>query len=193
MLVYDTEIIKCIPNGEPSLDYEYCGGWDDFENMGISVIGFYLSNPSSEWYKGYLHELNPFHEFKKLIKNESHIIGFNSKSFDDNLCKANGINIETTYDLLEEIRIAAFGSPLWQDTPKGHSYSLDAIARANGYAKTGSGAMAPMLWQEGKHQKVIDYCINDVKLTVEILKLGLAGKLINPNNGKYLQLRDYRK
>lgn len=188
MIVYDAEIIKCIPNGKPSLDYEYCGGWDDFENMEISVIGFY-SDKKSLWFNGYCHCLKPFHDFQRLVNNESQIIGFNSKQFDDNLCKANGIKIKTTYDLLEEVRLAAFGSPLWQDTPKGHSYSLDAIARANGMTKTGSGALAPQLWQEGKHQEVIDYCVNDVKLTVELLNLGLKGKLINPNNGKYLQLR----
>lgn len=117
------------------------------------------------------------------------IIGFNSKQFDDNLCRANGIDVITTYDLLEEIRLVAFGSTRWEDTPEGHNYSLDAIAKANGMTKTGHGALAPQLWQEGKHQEVIDYCVNDVKLTVELLNLGLKGKLINPNGGRYLKLR----
>jgi DEAD/DEAH box helicase domain-containing protein len=194
MLVYDCEIINCIPTGELNKNYKYCGGWRDFKNMGISVIGFYLDSPqtgNSIWYRGYLHELNPFHEFKKLVNNESQIVGFNSKQSDDNLCKANGINITTTYDLLEEIRLAAFGSPNWEDTPKGFSYSLGAIAIANGFAKTGTGSGAPMLWQEGKHQEVINYCVNDVKLTVELLKLGLRGKLTDPNTGGLLTLRDY--
>ena len=188
MLVYDCEIIKCIPTGATFSDYEYCGGWTDFENMGISVIGFY-SNKQSLWFNGYCYCLAPFHDFQRLVNSESKIVGFNSKNFDDNLCKANGINITTNYDLLEEIRIAAFGSKHWEDTPKGHSYSLGMIASANGAAKTGKGELAPQLWQEGKHQEVIDYCVNDVKLTVELLNLGLKGKLINPNNGEYLQLR----
>lgn len=188
MLVYDCEIIKCIPTGELNKNYKYCGGWRDFNNMGISVIGFY-SDKSSLWFNGYNHCLTPFQDFQKLVNNESQIVGFNSKQFDDNLCQANGIEIKTTYDLLEEIRLSAFGSPHWEDTPKGHSYSLGAIASANGAAKTGSGDAAPQLWQDGKHQEVIDYCVNDVKLTVELLKLGLAGKLINPNNGEYLLIR----
>ena len=188
MIVYDCEIIKCIPTGAIFSEYEYCNGWDDFSNMGISVIGFY-SDSQSLWTKGYRHFLSPFYDFQKLINNESVIVGFNSKKFDDNLCKANNINITTTYDLLEEIRIAAFGSPDWQDTPKGFSYSLDTIARANGRAKTGSGALAPQLWQEGRKQEVIDYCVNDVKLTFQLLMLGLEGKLKDPNTGELLRLK----
>ena len=188
MIVYDCEIIKCIPTGATFSEYEYCNGWDDFSNMGISVIGFY-SDSQSLWTRGYNHCLSPFYDFQKLINNESAIVGFNSKKFDDNLCQANGIKIETTYDLLEEIRIAAFGSPDWQDTPKGFSYSLNAIAMANGRAKTGSGALAPQLWQEGRKQEVIDYCVNDVKLTVEMLMLGLEGKLKDPNTGELLRLK----
>jgi DEAD/DEAH box helicase domain-containing protein len=188
MIIYNCEIVKCIPNGARFSEYEYCNGWTDFENMEISVIGFY-SDKQSLWYKGFCHCLKPFHDFQKLVNNESVIVGFNSKPFDDNLCKANNINITTTYDLLEEIRITAFGSPRWQDTPKGFSYSLDAIARSNGMAKTGSGALAPQLWQEGKHQEVINYCINDVKLTKHILELGLEGKLVDPNTGDLLKLK----
>ena len=190
MLIYDCEIIKCIPTGARFSEYEYCEGWDDFKNMGISVIGFYSDKiPWSSLFNAYSHSLKPFDNFQRIIDNESQIIGFNSKNFDDKLCQTNGINITTTYDLLEEIRIAAFGSPDWQDTPKGFSYSLDAIARANGRVKTGSGALAPQLWQEGRKQEVIDYCINDVKLTVEILRLGLKGKLKDPNTGELLRLK----
>ncbi|WP_027250452.1 hypothetical protein [Planktothrix agardhii] len=184
MIVFDCEIIKCIPNGATFSDYEYCEGWRDFENMGISVIGFYDGEI-------YYHDLSPFNHFKRMTISPT-IVGFNSKQFDDNLCQANGINIMTTYDLLEEIGRAAFGSPNWEDTPKGFSYSLGAIAIANGFTKTGTGSGAARLWQDGKHQEVINYCVNDVKLTVELLKLGLRGKLIDPNTDGLLTLRDYR-
>ena len=41
LIVYDTEIVKCIPDrggrkAHPDLDY--CAGWDDYANMGISVL-----------------------------------------------------------------------------------------------------------------------------------------------------------
>lgn len=41
ILIYDCEIIKCIPirseKRDPSL--EYCAGWEDYDGMGISLIG----------------------------------------------------------------------------------------------------------------------------------------------------------
>jgi hypothetical protein len=191
ILIYDCEIIRCIPARESSIKgLKYCRGWTDFANMGVSVIGcsltrhesFYYNNPESaipydfSWFRDFLAEVKPI------------VVGFNSASFDDQLLAANNIEIKTDYDVLREIRIAAFGSPDWRKTPQGASYSLDLIARANGYAKTGSGDLAPVLWQTGRRQEVIDYCLMDVKITEAILILGLEGKLIDPNTGKYLQL-----
>lgn len=66
---------------------------------------------------------------------------------------------------------------------------LHAVAKANGMSKTGTGSLAPKLWQEGKRQEVIDYCLNDVTLTYKLLNLGLDGKLKDPNTGKSLKLR----
>jgi hypothetical protein len=116
------------------------------------------------------------------------LIGFNSKNFDDKLLQANGINLSTDYDVLEQIRIAAYGSPNWQACPKGFSYSLEAITSANGFKKTGHGALAPQLWQDGKRQEVISYCINDCLITKEILLLGMNGLLKDPNTGNFLKL-----
>jgi hypothetical protein len=115
-------------------------------------------------------------------------IGFNSKAFDDKLLASNGAPVQTDYDVLEQIRISAFGSNRWEDTPEGYSYSLDNLAKANGMKKTGSGSLAPKLWQDGREQEVIDYCLNDCRLTRDLLLLGLEGKLIDPNNGNLLKL-----
>jgi hypothetical protein len=65
---------------------------------------------------------------------------------------------------------------------------LAKLGQANGFPKTGSGELAPKLWQDGRFQDVIDYCLNDVKITNEILHLGLKGKLIDPNTGRPLTL-----
>jgi hypothetical protein len=43
------------------------------------------------------------------------------------------------------------------------------------------------LWQIGKRQEVIDYCLNDVEITRKIWELGLEGKLIDPNTGDFIQ------
>lgn len=201
-LIYDCEIIKCIPpkpryaqmdwgRGELPVDLDpdlqYCNGWDDHANMGISVAGWtFLGGDAVIADFSNLAEVE---FFRSEIAKASQVIGFNSRNFDDRLMAANGITITTTYDLLEEVRIAAGFEAHFQSVPKGFSYSLDAIARANGTQKTGNGALASKLWQQGKKQEVIDYCLNDVRITERLLNLGLAGQLIDPNTGELLQLR----
>jgi hypothetical protein len=189
ILIYDCEIISLIDTGKtPRLEgYKYCNGWRDYSNMGISVIGTYLLNPSIK-INGFKH---PFDAdlVQKFFDSFDIVIGFNSKGFDDKLLSYNGIEVETTYDLLEEIRYAAYSSRSWEDCPKGHSYKLDAIAQANGMAKSGSGELAPKLWQDGKHQEVIDYCLHDCVITAKLLNLGINGQLIDPNTGSKLQLK----
>lgn len=198
-LLYDCEIIRCIPQRgvdcNPTL--QWCGGWTDYANQGISVIGFAIWTGEAEIEYG-VKVLDPNVSedarnarklFRFLSSTADRVLGFNSRNFDDKLCLAHGIEVGTHYDVLEEVRVAAFGSSRWQDTPRGRSYALGALAEANGMAKTGTGELAPVLWQRGKHQEVIDYCLQDVKITVEILQLGLAGELTDPNTGKLLTLR----
>lgn len=195
-LLYDCEIIKCIPPSNPTdrvPDLEYCQGWRDFSNMGISCVGFcewedgeepsysviVCDTPGFDW------EVLQF----ELNEDIDRVIGFNSKGFDDSLLKANGVDLQTTYDILEECRIAAGFTADYTSVPKDYSYSLDKITSANGYKKTGHGAKAPEMWQRGQHQDVLDYCLNDVKISYEILMLGLKGQLRDPNKGELLQLR----
>ena len=46
--------------------------------------------------------------------------------------------------------------------------------------------MKRLLWQQGKHQEVIDYCMNDVKITKELILLFLDLHLKDPNTGAIL-------
>lgn len=184
-LIYDIEIAKAIPGGERIEGIEYCQGWEDFEGMGISVIGYQFGEESPE----FALSLEEFFDELQFIDEPYCLIGFNSKGFDDLLVAANGCFLATDYDLLEEIRLAA-GHKSHRSVPKGHSYRLDAIAKANGMAKTASGELAPVMWQRGQRQEVIDYCLMDIKITKAMLDLGLAGELIDPNTGRKLQLRE---
>jgi len=153
--------------------------------MGISCLAYQYQEKSIvfDW-----ENLDDRNQFIDDFRSSPLVIGFNSISFDDQLLRANQVDITTNFDILREIRIAAFGSPDWQDTPKGFSYSLDAITKANGYSKTGNGALAPEMWQLGKKQEIRDYCLNDVLITSRILNLALDGNLIDPNTGDKLHL-----
>ena len=155
MLIYDVEIVKAIMKGEAPLEgIEYCEGWNDKAGMGISVIGAY--DLIEDRYRVFTEE--GFGEFEALAS-ERFVVGFNSIGFDDELCRANGINVKTDWDMLLEIWDAAGGR-----YQKG--FKLDNIAEANGLGnKTGHGAIAPVQWQHGEIGHVIDYCIADVRLT----------------------------
>jgi hypothetical protein len=213
ILIYDTEIINCIPSKTEKIDHDlsYCRGWDDYSSMGISVIGTWrnydlvkigkscltISKPLGK-YQAFVNQnnlidqplcdnLNNFKYLQEIINLADKIIGFNSIAFDDKLCQANGINIKTNYDLLSEIRTAS-NQPaeyVYGLTKKG--YALKDLSRANlTINKTSTGELAPVLWQKGKKQKVIDYCLNDVKILKELYFLFIKGELYDPTNGRKL-------
>ncbi|MBD2394182.1 hypothetical protein H6G11_07905 [Cyanobacterium aponinum FACHB-4101] len=213
ILIYDAEIINCIPSKTEKIDHNlsYCRGWDDYLGMGISVVGtwrnydllkmgkicltipkplgiheaFVNENNVQNQHLG--NNLDSFNYLQKIIYRADKIVGFNSTAFDDKLCQANGIDITTNYDLLSEIRIAT-NQPakyVYGLTRKG--YALKDLSRANlTINKTSTGELAPVLWQKGKKQEVIDYCLNDVKILKELYFLFIKGELYDPTNGRKL-------
>jgi hypothetical protein len=119
------------------------------------------------------------------------IVGFNSSGFDDRLCQAHGIKIKTDFDLLTQVRVAS-GQPreyVSGVTRKG--YSLQNLAIANlKEKKTGTGKLAPVLWQKGRKKEVIDYCLNDVGLLKKLYFKFLRGQLYDPSNGRRLPYQE---
>lgn len=53
---------------------------------------------------------------------------------------------------------------------KGFGVSLNAAAKAMGKSKPEgmSGSLAPRLWKEGEHRKVLDYVAHDCRLTLDV-------------------------
>ena len=148
MLIYDCEIIKAIQgkNEELRQGIEYCQGWRDFENMGISCIGAY--DYEEDRYRVFC--ADNFADFQSLVDGHDVIVGFNSIGFDNKLCAANAILVpdEKSYDILVEVWLAAGLGPLFE-YPSHIGFGLDAICQANfGQKKTGHGAVAPVQWQQ---------------------------------------------
>lgn len=184
ILFYDCEIANCIPGNYFKEDgYTYCKGWEDFKGMGISCIATYAS------WKGYNIYLNhQLDELQDLINEADEIVGFNSIAFDDKLLEANGVNCKTTYDLLCETRIAAGMPPHYVPRVTRKGYALQDVSMANlDFGKSGHGALAPLLWQDGKFKQVIDYCLNDIELLIELYER--RSHLVDPVNGSILLLR----
>lgn len=190
MIIYDIETENAIlgRNEFAKPNIKYCAGFDDFKNMGISVIG--VIDLATERTRVYLKD--NLAEFAALVQSCDCVVGFNNHKFDDKLLAANGVSIPDgkSYDILAEVwRGLGLGMRYRHETHGG--LSLDALVHANfRIRKTGSGALAPIDWQEGRHGKVIDYCLADVELTRRLLdKIIKCGKLKNPKTGEEFAVR----
>jgi hypothetical protein len=194
VIVYDIEIINAIPdkNGGAHLaGITYCAGWHDHANMGISVVGVY--DYRDERYRVFCEDnrrelLNLIGERRPLC------VGFNNIPFDNTVMRATaGWDAPAEaecYDLLREIWAAAGLGPKFE-YPSHLGFGLDAVCAVNfGMKKSGHGALAPVQWQRGEYGAVIDYCLNDVRLTKQLFdKVIATGVLTNPKDSQALTMR----
>lgn len=104
--------------------------------------------------------------FRALLRQEAEQLGVPELAV---LCDQFKALCATGYDILQAV---------WQVA--GRSYerglnSLDALCLANGLGqKTGHGAEAPRLWQQGRYAEVINYCQQDIVLTKALFELILT-------------------
>jgi hypothetical protein len=158
--------------------------------MGISVIGVY--DYQEDRYRTFCDDNKA--EFIELQKRDPLCVGFNNIPFDNAVITATDGWLapldSRCYDLLREIWIASGLDPTFNRKTHG-GVGLDAVCEKNfGTKKSGNGALAPVDWQRGKYGTVIDYCLNDIRLTKQLFDLVLSGKpVINPKTGAELMLR----
>jgi len=183
-LVYDLEIINAVPGRDKPIEgIKYCEGWHDHKGMGISVIGAF--DYSTQRYRVFLED--NFTDFILLARNTDLLVTFSGLGFDNKVVEAciGPLTTDTkNYDLLLEMMNAADGSR------KG--MSLDATASANLKAgKSGDGALAPVNWQENRRGSVIDYCLEDVRLTKLLFdRVRHTGGLRDPRDpSRFLEMR----
>lgn len=183
VLIYDLEISKAIDNGKVPrvIGVNYCGGWNDHESMGISVIGSY------DVLEGRFRIFcsDNLREFESLAADRKVLVGFNNLSFDNRVLRANSIQIDDSksYDLMLELAAAA-GNARWS--------KLDDVCQLNfgpAYAKKITGDMAPVLWQRGEIGKVIDYCLDDIRRQTRLFEQAMTGQVKCVKTGRMLTLR----
>ncbi|MBT4857414.1 helicase [Candidatus Uhrbacteria bacterium] len=99
------------------------------------------------------------------------IIGYNSIGFDVpilNKYYAGDFLKIPQIDMLEKIRLSL-----------GFRIKLDDVASATiGAKKSAHGLQAVAWWKEGKVQEIIDYCMQDVKVTKEVFEFGVENGFI---------------
>ncbi len=184
MLIYDVEIAKAIQakGEEKSPGVQYCKGWTDYAGMGVACVCADDMNVAR--YRVFMQD--NLAAFGELARSHDWVLGFNSIAFDDNVMRAAGVEWpgQKSVDLARLIwRAAGF---VEGEHPKG--WGLEALCKANGLGgKTGNGALAPVMFQNGDIGGLIDYCLADVALTLKLYRLvAWSGGLRDPRNGEFL-------
>lgn len=132
-------------------------GSNDPAKLALSVVCIHDSE--TDTYSSYMEE-----DLKKLwpiLEKTDMLIGYNSDHFDIPLLNKyypGDLSKIKSLDLLKEIRASL-----------GRRIKLDDVAEATlGKNKTGHGLEAIVWWKNGEKDKVVKYCLEDVKITKEL-------------------------
>jgi len=106
-LIYDIEIVKAVPKAGKLVisDIDYCAGWDDKLNMGVSCVCAY---DEEEKRPRIFFEDNK-EEFEDLFMRRGILVGFNNRRFDNVVLAQSGWIKDVSsafgvvYDILELI------------------------------------------------------------------------------------------
>jgi DEAD/DEAH box helicase domain-containing protein len=143
-------------------------------DLSVVCIYDYETDKYSSFTKETLKDLWPIFEKADLL------IGYNSDHFDIPLLNkyySGDLSKIQSLDLLKEIKNSL-----------GRRIKLDSVAEATlGKNKSGHGLEATVWWKNGEYQKVIDYCIDDVKITKEVYEYALKN-----GNVKYKDIKEIK-
>lgn len=105
------------------------------------------------------------------------LIGYNSDHFDIPLLNkyySGDLTKIKSLDLMKEIQKVL-----------GRRIKLDHVAEATlGKNKSADGKMANIWWRQGEKQKVVDYCVEDVRITKELYEYMLKHGKVKYPDGK---------
>ena len=140
-------------------------------DMSVCCIYDYETDKYSSYTKETLNETWPIFEKADMI------IGYNSDHFDIPILNkyfSGDLTKIKSLDLLKEIKNSL-----------GRTIKLDSVAEATlGRNKTANGLEQLVWWRNGEKQKVIDYCIEDVRITKDVYEYALKNNLLKYTDGK---------
>ena len=151
-------------------------GHVDVDEQEIIVVAIHDSE--TDLYSSYFREELP--KLWPVLERADMLIGFNSDTFDIPLLNRyypGDLSHFRSLDLLSEVQKVL-----------GRRIRLQSLAEATlKKSKKGDGLKAGEWWREGKHAKVAEYCIEDVRLTRELYDYARKHGVL-----KYKDLRDIR-
>ncbi|MEK7602408.1 MAG: ribonuclease H-like domain-containing protein [Patescibacteria group bacterium] len=129
----------------------------DMTRLDLAIVGIHDSE--TDLYTSYAQE--ELSQLWPIIEKADVLIGFNSDSFDIPL-----LNHYYPGDLTK-IRSLDLLSEVYKSL--GRRIRLQSLAEATlGHGKSADGVKAVEWWQQGLHDKVREYCLQDVKVTREL-------------------------
>lgn len=151
-------------------------GSNDPADLDISVVCVY--DYEADQYSSYLEK--DFKNLWPIIEKADMLIGFNSEHFDTPLLNKyypGDLTLIKSLDILKEIKNSL-----------GRRIKLDTIAEATlGKKKIGHGLEAITWWKNGEIDKIIKYCLEDVKITKEVYEYALKNSLLKYRDGNELK------
>ncbi|MFH0845839.1 MAG: ribonuclease H-like domain-containing protein [Patescibacteria group bacterium] len=115
-----------------------------------------------------------------IIESADLLIGFNSDHFDIPLLNKyyqGDLSKIKSLDILKEIHQSL-----------GHRIKLNNIAEATlGERKSGHGLEAITWWKTGEIDKIVKYCLDDVRITKEIYEYALKNNKLKYKNGEEIK------
>ncbi|MDE1875021.1 MAG: ribonuclease H-like domain-containing protein [Patescibacteria group bacterium] len=151
-------------------------GSNDPRDLDISVVCLY--DYETDAYMSFLQE--DFGKLWPILESADLLITFNGDHFDipllDKYYPGDLTKIQSL-DLLKEVKKSL-----------GFRLKLDSIAQATlGHGKSGHGLEAITWWKNGEIDKIIKYCIDDVKVTKEIYDYAMAHGHLKYKDGQALK------
>ncbi len=164
-LVFDLETKKT---------FDEVGGHQNAHLLGMSVCGVY----DYETGKYSAYKETEIKELENLFKQAELLIGFNSKHFDNTVLQPYfNLDLKSIphLDILEEVV-----------KQLGFRIKLESLAQSTLYSgKSGSGLDAIAYYHAGDWDKLIKYCLDDVRVTKDLYEYGQKhGRLWYQTSGK---------
>lgn len=136
------------------------GGWDHIDKLGVSVACLYDSK-TDEFFSYKEDELK---HMITMLENRL-IVGYNVRGFDLPVLVPYGLNLKglDVFDLMYDLEALT----------RQRFLKLEHVARGTlGTGKSADGLQAVEWYKQGEMQKIIDYCMQDVKVTRDVFNYG---------------------
>jgi DEAD/DEAH box helicase domain-containing protein len=202
--VYDIETAK-VPD-------DVDGGWSNPEGMGFAAaVAYFYRDDRYLFYKGEAGRQRLARDLTYRmavtfngIRFDSLVLLGNDRDFDSAGCMtSNGGASFYNYDILVEYASARLGYLVEKPpafvtdilailkNPAIHdgTFNLNALAKMTlGAQKSGNGAAAPALYQDGKLDELYEYCLHDVRITKRLFEFILNNGFVIDGRGSIVRI-----